>query len=94
MASFSTGEAAEVMLESGSYFTAATLGEKLGVTAKEASGLLYNIRSGLKYETIETELPNRKVKVVDVSGRKIKGSLWRLALGLPSNRKLTNKLTG
>lgn len=78
-----TGEAAEAMLKSGGYFTAATLGEKLGITAKEASGLLYNIRVGKKYETLETELPNRTVKVVSISGRKVnKSDLWRLALGL------------
>ena len=82
MATFTTGEAAEVMLESGGYFTSATLGEKLGITAKEATGLLYNIRNGLKYETLETELPNRAVKVVDISGRKAKKDLWRLALSL------------
>jgi hypothetical protein len=82
MASYTTGEAAEVMIESGGYFTATTLGEKLGITAKEASGLLYNIRVGKKYETLETALPNRKVKVMDISGRKAKKDLWRLALGL------------
>lgn len=82
MCLITTGEAAEAMLESGGYFTAATLGERLGITAKEASGLLYNIRKGLKYETLETELPNRKVKVVDISGRKAKKDLWRLALSL------------
>jgi len=83
MCLISTGEAAEVMLKSGGYFTAKTLGEKLGITAKEASGLLYNIRVGKKYETLETKLPNRTVKVVSISGRKVnKSDLWRLALGL------------
>lgn len=79
----STIDAAEVMLKSGSYFTARTLGEKLSVSAKDASGLLYNIRKGGKYESLETELPNRKVKVVSISGRKInENDLWRIALSL------------
>lgn len=82
MCLISTGEAAEVMLNSGGYFTAATLGQELSITAKEASGLLYNIRVGKKYETLETAMPNRTVKVVDIAGRKKKSDLWRLALGL------------
>ena len=82
MALISTSEAAEEMLKSGSYFTASTLGERLGITAREASGLLYNIRVGKKYETLETELPNRRVKLVSISGRKVNNNdLWRLALG-------------
>jgi len=82
MALISTSEAAEIMLKSGSYFTASTLGERLGITAREASGLLYNIRVGKKYETLETELPNRRVKLVSISGRKVNNNdLWRLALG-------------
>jgi N-acetyl-beta-hexosaminidase len=83
MCLISTPEAAEVMLKSGSYFTAAILGKKLSITAKDASGLLYNIRTAMKYDTIETELPNRTVKVVAISGRKVnKNDLWRLALGI------------
>jgi hypothetical protein len=79
----STSEAAEIMLKSGCYFTSATLGEKLGITAKAATGLLYNIRTTKKYETLETSLPNRTVKIVLISGRKInKNDLWRVALGL------------
>lgn len=79
----STFEAAEFMLKNGGYFTAGTLGENLDITAKEASGLLYNMRVGKKYETLETALPNRRVKVVSISGRKInENDLWRLALGL------------
>lgn len=79
----STMEAAEFMLKSGDFFTAGTLGEKLGITAKDATGLLYNIRNGKKYDTLETALPNRTVKVVLISGRKVnEKDLWRLALGL------------
>ncbi|TMS80568.1 hypothetical protein CWB65_14685 [Pseudoalteromonas sp. S554] len=78
-----TSEAAEIMLESGGCFTAATLGYKLNISAKEASGLLYNIRTGKKYVTVETDLPNRTVKVVSISGRKVsENNLWRVALGL------------
>ena len=83
MALISTSEAAEIMLKNGGYFTAATLGKKLNITAKEATGLLYNIRVGKKYDTLETDLPNRTIKVLAISGRKVSESdLWRLALGI------------
>ena len=86
MATISTCEAAEVMLKSGSYYTAATLGKELDITAKEATGLLYNIRTGKKYETLVTALPKRTVKVVSIAGRKINNAdLWRVALGLQTD---------
>lgn len=87
MALITTSEAAEIMLESGGCFTAATLGHKLNISAKEASGLLYNIRTGKKYVTVDTSLPNRTVKVISISGRKVsENNLWRLALGLSAKR--------
>ena len=74
-------EAAEHMLSCGTFFSAAKLGADLNVTAIVASGFLYNIRSGKKYETIETALPNREVKLISISGRKVSASdLWKLAL--------------
>lgn len=79
----STIDAAEFMLKSNSYFTAGELGKELGITAKKASGLLYNIRTGNKYNTLETPLPNRTVKLLSNSGRKTNmNDLWRTALGL------------
>ena len=91
MCKLSTNEAAELMLQSGGFFTAESLGEKVGMEAKKTTGLLYNIRTSNKYEVIETSLPNRKIKVVSISGRKATNhELWRLAFGLKSN-KTTNE---
>ncbi|WP_413694468.1 hypothetical protein [Psychromonas sp. KJ10-2] len=74
-------EAAEYMLTSGEYFTAAKLGKELNVTAMVATGFIYNIRNAKKYETIETSLPNRKVKVLSIKGRSIGiNELWGLVL--------------
>lgn len=86
-----TKEAAELMLKTGKYFSAATLGESLGITAKKASGLIYNIRMSKLYETEETKLPNRLVKVVSIDGRKTcEQELWKLALGQRSKVKESN----
>lgn len=81
MKMISTEQAAEVMLESGKYYTAATLGKELDISAKQATGLLYNIRTANKYATLETPLPNRTVKVVAIKGRKKSiTELWAIAL--------------
>jgi hypothetical protein len=54
----------------------------MGISAKEASGLLFNIRVGKKYKTVETCLPNRKVKVCSILGRKTNSNeLWRYSHG-------------
>lgn len=77
-----TSEAAEHMLKTGEYYTAAKLGNEINASAKEASGLLYNIRESKKYVTQCTPVPGRKVKVVSINGRQSsKVDLWRLALG-------------
>lgn len=82
MAKVTTLEAAEAMLASRQYHTAATLGKLLNITPMEASGLIYNIRHAKKYTTVETPLPNRKVKVLDIEGRCKKNNLWAQVLGL------------
>lgn len=82
MVKVTTLEAAEAMLASGKYHTAATLGKMLKITPMEASGLIYNIRHAKKYATKETQLPNRKVKVLDIEGRCKKNNLWAQVLGL------------
>jgi len=74
-------DAAEHMLCSGEFFTASKLGKELNVTAMVASGFIYNIRLSKKYETVETALPNRKVKLIAISGRKLSTSqLWQMVL--------------
>lgn len=83
----STEEAAETMLKTQYFYNAALLGKKLGITAKKASGLLFNIRQGKKYETLETSLPNRTVKIISICGRRTnQNDLWRLALGQTAAR--------
>jgi len=80
---YNTADAAQFMLDNGGYFDSATLGRSLGMTAKAASGLLYNIRISKKYMTLDTGLPNRKIKVVFIYGcESYSRDLWRLALGL------------
>ena len=64
-----TQSAAEKMLETGRFYTALELGQEFKESAKRASGWLFNIRSGARYKTIETELPNRKVKLISIDGR-------------------------
>lgn len=75
-----TRKAAELMLGKG-WFTSATLGEAMGISAREASGLLFNIRNSSIYEIEETPLPGRKIKVVSVAGRSQSvSSLWNKML--------------
>lgn len=77
-----TSEAAQHMLSTGEYYTAAKLGDEINASAKEASGLLYNIRTSTTYETEETPVPGRKVKVLAINGKTTpKVDLWKLALG-------------
>ncbi|RZF94472.1 hypothetical protein EXT42_01645 [Pseudoalteromonas sp. CO302Y] len=66
-----TQKAAEKMLETGEFYTALEIGREFGESAKRGSGWLYNIRMGSRYETVETELPNRRVKVVAIDGRRV-----------------------
>lgn len=66
----STRVAAELMLETGEFYSGKTLGQALSITAKKASALLFNIRTSKLYETVDTGLPNRKLKVIAISGRK------------------------
>ena len=85
-----TIDAAEFMLSTGLWYTARELGEALGITSKAASGFIYNIRTTTKYKTMETSLPNRKVKLISISNR-ASGTqdLWRLALGCrPQNKQI------
>lgn len=90
MMNLSTQSAAEAMLKSGKNYTASILGKELGVSAKQASGLLYNIRTTNKYKTSETPLPNRTVKVLAIKGRKrAMEDLWEIAL---RPVKIINKL--
>lgn len=72
-----TYQAAEAMLGNG-WYSSARLGRELGLSAKVASGLLYNIRYSSRYQVRETALPNRLVMVITIDGRKIGlVSLWR-----------------
>ncbi len=64
----STLKAAEHMLQTGRAYTAETLGKEMGVSAKVATGYLYNIRTTSKYKVIETTNP-RTIKLLSISGR-------------------------
>ncbi|KGJ89516.1 hypothetical protein [Colwellia psychrerythraea] len=76
-----TNEAAEHMQSQGGFYTAAKLANETSISAKEATGLLYNIRQGKKYQTDETSLPGREVKVITINGNKqSKANLWHLAM--------------
>ena len=81
MAKISTLEAAELMLSTGDYYSAAKLAQATGIKAQKASGLIFNIRTSKKYTIVETPLPNRMVKVLDIEGRNKRKDLWSLALG-------------
>lgn len=85
-----TLDAAEFMLSTGLWYTARELGDALGIPSKTASGFIYNIRTTTKYKTMETSLPNRKVKLISISNRAAATQdLWRLALGCrPQNNKV------
>ena len=77
-----TIDAAELMLSTGLWYTARELGKALGISSKAASGFIYNIRTTTKYNTMETSLPNRKVKVISIGSRAVYSKkLWRIALG-------------
>ncbi len=76
-----TSAAAEHMLATGHFYSAGLLASEMGISARDASGLLLNIRTGKKYQCVVTPLPNRKVKVLAIKGKTIsKTSLWKLAL--------------
>lgn len=93
MSLITTADAAEQMISDGQSHTAATLAQALGCAAKRASGFLYNIRTSKKYQTIESDLPNRTVKLVAINGRKVTcNDLWQLALGINKRpRGLTSR---
>ena len=74
-------EAAEIMFANGGWFTAYTLGKAMGLPSQKASGFLWNIRNSPMYQTEETPLPGRKIKLIAINGRKrTEKSLWNLAL--------------
>ncbi|WP_350635683.1 hypothetical protein [Pseudoalteromonas sp. GW168-MNA-CIBAN-0100] len=64
-----TQTAAEKMLETGLFYSALELGREFNEGATRATGWLSNMRTCEKYTVIETELPNRKVKLVSINGR-------------------------
>lgn len=71
------------MLKTGNWYTAGSLAAEFGITSHAATGYLYNLRQAKRYETEETPLPGRKVRVVAIAGRKRSSSaLWNLALGV------------
>ena len=75
-----TYQAAETMLGNG-WYPSARLGHELGISARAASGLLYNIRHSARYQVRETALPNRLVMVTAIDGRKTcNAALWNTAL--------------
>ncbi|MGI2056203.1 hypothetical protein ACRN9T_03270 [Shewanella baltica] len=72
---------AEHMLSTGVFYTAGQLGTELGISAVEASGKLFNIRTSKKYQCEVTPLPNRKIKLLSIGGKSVsKNSLWDLVL--------------
>ncbi|MEC4729105.1 hypothetical protein HWQ46_26740 [Shewanella sp. D64] len=76
-----TQDTAEHMLTTGKKYTAATLAMELGISTRQASAKLYNIRESRKYTTKQSSLPRRTVKVISISGRKLPASqLWALAI--------------
>jgi hypothetical protein len=85
-----TADAAEHMLKTKKFYTAKNLSVELEVTSKKASGFLFNIRTSAKYNTIETDLPNRTIKLISIMGRKSNlNDLWKLAL-FPSAAQKNN----
>ena len=90
----STEKAAELMLETGEYYTAQSLGKALSISENKASALLYNIRKTNKCKAIDTGVPNRKVKEVFIYGRKSSmRSLQKQALLFAIPPMLENELT-
>lgn len=84
MSKLSTGTVAEIMLNNESFYTSSTLGHLLNVSARTASGYLYNIRKSKKYQTIDTGLPNRKIKVIGINGHSVLvAQLWKRLLTQP-----------
>nr|WP_136252923.1 hypothetical protein [Ningiella ruwaisensis] len=76
-----TQSAYRLMHQTGRYYSASELAGEMGVTAKEASGYLYNIRNSKSLVCDVTPLPNRKVKVVKIlKGEYARSDLWRLAI--------------
>jgi hypothetical protein len=69
MSTYSTSEVAEHMLTTGRRYTSSLLAKELGITSKQASGKLFNIRVSKKYTTVVTELPHRTIKLTAISGR-------------------------
>lgn len=82
MGKLTTAEVAEHMVKKGGFYTAQKLGRELGITAKNASGKLCNIRKCRRFITEETPLPNRTVKIKKIRDSEfIQESLWDLAIG-------------
>lgn len=79
VAMLTTSEVAEHMLQTGNFYTAATLSKELGISLSRASGKLYNIKNGKKYQTIEKGCPIA-VKVTDIQGRLHRQQLWKQIL--------------
>jgi len=76
-----TEKVAEHMLSTGKFYSASLLAAELGISAVEASGKLFNIRNSKKYKCQVTELPGRKIRVLQIGGRKISNAaLWNLAI--------------
>lgn len=78
-----THEVAEHMVATGKAYTAAMLVSELGIAFNNASGALYNIRLGKRYQTQVSELPGRTVRVISVDGfdqAHTTTQLWRLAI--------------
>jgi hypothetical protein len=76
-----TNAAAEHMHNQGGFYTAAKRAGETNISAKEAIGLLYNIRQGNKYQNNVTDLPGREVKIIAINGNKqSKANLWYLSM--------------
>jgi len=74
-----TREIAEHMLSTSNKYTAASLAAELEITARQASGKLFNIRTSKKYQTEQSKLPNRTVQVTAINGRKLTDStMWKM----------------
>ncbi|QIR16577.1 hypothetical protein [Shewanella aestuarii] len=87
MTKLSTNAVAELMMKSDAFYTASSLGCLLNVSARTASGYLYNIRKSKKYQTIDTGLPNRQLKVIGIDGHTVViAELWKKMLSQPFSK--------
>ncbi|QPG06552.1 hypothetical protein IT774_05105 [Salinimonas marina] len=84
--------AAQMMLESGRFWTTNELAEALKINKVKASGTLRNIRYGAKYRYEYRECSST-MKVISIGGTDTKQDcLWSLALGIKTPGAFFNRV--